>query len=336
MPQPIIHVLVCQAALKKSLPELWTRSSRFAAFGSLAPDLFYAMAAEQNTYANLANAIHHGGTHEVFCYLLDYIKQQSIHKSRTGKWKAFAYGFYCHVITDCVFHPYVYRETHDHWLHHSPQQYEAHRKLEAKMDQYILSQHSRLFSGYRSKPDIGCQATIGSELFDAGIVTLLGNSIKTVYHYEVDYTTVMEASAHAIPAIDFRLAEMDSMAPLNRGHREKTIKRNAGDLSGEAFSGDAWFATSVTRLYSYAVQACREIIREAEGFLQSDNAQASRFMRQSSCPYLLENYNLDTGLPSRLNDDMDNQADDAAVRFAYGLDILEAQYLYCRELADTP
>lgn len=28
---------------------------------------------------------------------------------------AFTFGFYCHVVADCIFHPYVYRSSNDDW-----------------------------------------------------------------------------------------------------------------------------------------------------------------------------------------------------------------------------
>ena len=131
MPQPATHYWVVRRAIPKYditgeinyWEEWWDKYKAYFGLGTAAPDLFYfpLMPNVTTTFSDfywdgIADLLHHAGSYDVFCELLNCAKNmKNTSPNESNKLFAFAFGYYCHVITDCIFHPYVYRSTGDHW-----------------------------------------------------------------------------------------------------------------------------------------------------------------------------------------------------------------------------
>ena len=131
MPQPATHYWVVRRAIPQYDAEKrinfwetwWDRYKSYFGLGTAAPDLFYfplmpgvEVSCDDFYWDGIADIIHHSRSYDVFCKLLNYAKKVKLTSvNDANKLFAFAFGYYCHVITDCIFHPYVYRSTGDYW-----------------------------------------------------------------------------------------------------------------------------------------------------------------------------------------------------------------------------
>ena len=70
-------------------------------------------------------------------------------------------------------------------------------------------------------------------------------------------------------------------------------------------------------LYHLAVKAAADVIKIGEDFVQSRKPGALMHLKNSGHILLQENYNLDTGLPSRYNDNDENREPNSIVRFGF-------------------
>jgi len=106
MPKQETHYLVIKEAMEQVAAHLWEKYNNFAGFGSFSPDLFYVLLSDHiphlrfsstPRYEKVSDAIHGDGSLDFYCSMLDDIKHtgQPMH----DKLKAFAYGFYSHVVT---------------------------------------------------------------------------------------------------------------------------------------------------------------------------------------------------------------------------------------------
>ena len=168
MPQPITHYLITRRAVpERYWNEYWWEKKENFDFrpyfgtGSASPDFFYLDVKENKSLnskitlyeyllqsdidnddsikikssTELSNAIHGDKTFDMFCYMLDIAKQnKKDNLLKAKKQFCFALGFYSHVIADCVIHPYVYRNTKDHWATSSFIHESKHKIFEARLD----------------------------------------------------------------------------------------------------------------------------------------------------------------------------------------------------------
>jgi len=129
MPQPSTHYLVAQNALMAEALPLWNSFGQYLGFGSFGPDLFYL------NDGKISDIIHGDNSFDYFCAMLNFIKENYVAGTENEKkLKSFAYGWYSHVVTDCVIHPYVYRKTRDNWKTHPEITFTAHKLFEAFID----------------------------------------------------------------------------------------------------------------------------------------------------------------------------------------------------------
>ena len=131
MPQPATHYWVVRTAIPQNDTKgkinfwetWWDPYKSYFGLGTAAPDLFYfplmpgvKVSCDDFYWDGIADLIHHSRSYDIFCSLLDYAKKNKKYSiENANKQFAFAFGYYCHVITDCIFHPYVYQSTADHW-----------------------------------------------------------------------------------------------------------------------------------------------------------------------------------------------------------------------------
>ncbi|HWR40003.1 MAG TPA: zinc dependent phospholipase C family protein [Patescibacteria group bacterium] len=355
MPQPITHYLVIEEALTDAARNLWEKYRNFAAFGSFGPDLFYvkdvllARFDPKQNYEALSDALHGDGSFDLFCALLDQAKDnQRRDPEAAGKQLAFALGYYSHVLTDCILHPYVYRRTQDHWKYHVPKEdYTAHKKLEAMIDCHILKEKHRK----EAVPDasaVRCRQENNGDLLDMDIASVLNNALKTVYSavLSADFQTLdINQPEHPIHAAyhDFHHIVGTTYAAQNIlcGLREyfaglDMLKQlNAADIQARNVSKGPWrpngdsaeLTYSSSELFAMAVWATKQVASIALAFWTGDpgSGNAQSVFRQNGIAYLRENWNLDTGLPARFNADP-AIFDRGEQRYNVGVDVLRDVY----------
>ncbi len=145
MPQPLTHYLVLRRAIPEKYWSSWwiPEYKNYFALGTAAPDIFYFPTVpkivknirDDIAWNEIANPLHSNGSYDLFCTLLDVAKLSKNRNSKlANKFFAFAIGYYAHVITDCIFHPYVYRNTDDLWCTTDFSNELSHKKFEYLID----------------------------------------------------------------------------------------------------------------------------------------------------------------------------------------------------------
>lgn len=362
MSQPVTHYLVTQDAMERIIPALWQRYSNYAGFGSFSPDMFYVKDVIQSKitrdggYEVISDKIHASGSLIFFVRVLDRIKQlYPIGTPEYDKARAFVYGFYSHVLADCVFHPYVYRFTQDHWkFHDSSEAYDAHKKLESLIDNCILSVKGMGHEDFC--PKVGCGASDDDDKLDPIIADLIYHGLKIAYEYDFDFNAYfaripLESEDHpiheayndyvssfwtaskGIQHVGFNINELISKQGITR--IKSVDKWTSKEQTAMNINQNPWFPIAeneslcytVQQLYKTAVENLSTIIRISEQFFTSESLDSlDFFLHQSKIPYLIEDYNLDTGLPSSDNDIEENYTSDPSIRYAYRVDKLIEVY----------
>lgn len=338
MPQSVTHYLVCEAAFQSVLPKLWHSYANFAGFGCFGPDLFYISDIFKNeighnhSYPEVADAIHWNAAFDCFSAMLDYIKANNGDSVKFNKMKAFAYGFCSHVVTDCIFHPYVYRATGDHWLDHPATDYDKHKHLEALMDSYLLDKKMKRSPGYRFNPQVKCGRAENEELLDEdvysvfkhGLITaypahIPGNSaageIDPLYEAYENYARTLGLDLFLIGRLTWDPVNREMIPPIENWNQTDIALMNENRSPWLQLDSNIDLTYSVLDLYHCAVRAVKGILWASEKYLnQNDN-------RKPWNTFYADNYNLDTGLPCSLNDDPVNRCPEN-VRFNIGIDRL--------------
>jgi hypothetical protein len=362
MSQPVTHYLITQDAMQKILPGLWQQYSDYAGFGSFSPDMFYvkdlikSKITRDGGFGIISDIIHAVNSRTFFTRVLERIKKlYSPGTAEYDKARAFTYGFYSHVIADCIFHPYVYRFTQDHWkFHDSTEAYNAHKKLESLIDNCMLAVKGMGHEDFC--PKVGCGASDDDDKLDATIADLVFHGIKTAYQYDLDFDAYfaripLESKDHPIHAayndyvssfwtaskgiqyVGFNINELISKHGITR--IKSVDEWMPAEEKAMNINENPWFPIAennllrytVQHLYNNAVETLSAIIQTSEQFFASEAADSFEyFLSQSKIPYLIGDYNLDTGLPSSDNEVESNCSREPNVRFAYGVDKLVAIY----------
>ncbi|MDR3591260.1 MAG: zinc dependent phospholipase C family protein [Negativicutes bacterium] len=359
MPQPITHYLVVEEAMLKASPPLWKRYGNYAGFGSFGPDLFYVKDIFRRylnpglNWDEVSDIQHRDRSLDFFFAMLDAIKDGCEDASAEGdKLLTFAVGYYSHVITDCIIHPFVYRRSRDHWRYHQPAAgYRAHKRLEAMIDVDILAYKGREIPA----PElfrVQCDDSLSKGLLDADLVWLLDCCLPLVYgasagfrrHWTQSYP--IDDPAHPVNAAyaDFKKlvgvtyqaqnilygldAHWGNAGPLHR--LSQADLEEANELRGPWLpqGPSATLTYSARDLFSLAVNAVQKMVAAVSDYWQSDTAAARDFFDGDGLLFLEQNWNFDTGLPAAVNDDPANLAIDDS-RFDFGVDILAGNYNRC-------
>lgn len=339
MCQPITHYLVAQKGLE-SVPMLREYDS-YLAFGSFGPDLFYLASA----YSKHADSIHSKGSYSAFCNMLDIVKQTLSTNEESGrKQLAFALGFYAHVVADCVFHPYVYRRSLDHWTEHDPAFEAVHKEVEAIIDQIIQEE---IIGGVVDAPDpLRCSY---NGLLDEDIAFLFHQALVGAYPESIavdlnPYAT--EESSHPLQIAYQNYCKMpDTLYGIHnvlfRMERfvqgllpDKTQKHVIEEEKLRHNARRTWPPDDIVSSFSYnhvdmfkmAVNGVQAIGNAVQEFLMnSAEISAAIFFQNSNILYVGQDWNLDTGLPSSKNQNS-QLMDKSHARFECGIDILAANY----------
>ncbi len=361
MPQPITHYLVIEEALRNAAPEIWAEKGNFAGFGSFGPDLFYVKDVilskfnPADDYEFLSDGLHAEKSFDFLCTMLDIAKTAvRVNREAAEKQLAYVLGYYAHVITDCVIHPYIYRHTHDHWKYHKPEKnYNAHKRTEALIDCHILNEKGKKDSPPNSYA-VSCKDDVNDDLLDMDIAGMLADALIKVYiailHQDFLAADIKKAN-HPIHdsykgfrhIVDTTYTAQNILYDL-RGHfsgNKLLQKLTAADIAAADELHGPWLPNglsnkliySVSDLFAMAVTAVTQFIGLTLKFWSSDGIDAKKFFLQNPALYQDDNWNLDTGLPTRYNSDPTNLVIDDS-RFDFGIDILAANYTNLRTIIE--
>lgn len=211
MPQPTTHYLVVRRAIpKEHWNAWWDKYKPYFGLGSSAPDLFYFPSVENvirkifstPTYTSeLSNLLHEDRSYDMFCTLLSMAKESRLNLAETDvaeKQFAFSFGFYTHVVADCVFHPYVYRNTGDHWATEDFNCETEHKIEEFKIDRGI-HRMVRKRNQTIGTTDWKCHGQ-SDTLLDYAIADLLNKALLKTYPQNFTSKTSISNNKHPIQA----------------------------------------------------------------------------------------------------------------------------------------
>lgn len=371
MSQAGTHMIVAVEGSSQK-PELNRDYSHFLVLGSMGgPDLFYFSGVPhimdffkrryEHDYSRIADIIHEDKTLDYFCSMLDFIKKTP--SEIQNKLKAFAYGFYSHVVTDAIVHPFVYFFSGDHPTQHSDSQLIGHKHIENVGDWVELGCRGKNFYsiGYggliRKCHQQGSNRTLDKDVFN-----MLLQGFKAIYESllqdkGIDYDSYFGkfAGTHQDP---FMEAYRDYNTVYRKLPRFRAISDNPQALrvlpirfrvlipktyvQGKELSAvmprprKKWIDSRNPNIPSYslpelvnkfAISATKMVIDASERFFSSDATSSREFFRQHAkrMPYLQANYSLDTGKRAELSEAIGSLKDPREA-LECGLEELVADY----------
>lgn len=340
MSQPLTHYLVTRRAIPEEYRgDWWDKYKPYFGLGSSAPDLFYFPLVpvvknirEDIDWASIANPLHSAKSYDMFCSLLHSAKKQKLEVgAKAEKLFAFAVGYYCHVITDCVFHPYVYRSTGDYW--HTVSEIP---ELKHKKQEYFID--TAIFEKYYPSHDLSriqwqCNEGMG-ELLDFDIARLFNQAM--LINYADCYSPELEVETKEHPIQQAYSAMAQSIIALFEGKEihlfGSRITYNVRDFLDE--KQERFFISSYPNcetlnsytpedLFNFSSSACRKLFRNALGFWESGETDAQAYFGKHPSHYINSgNWNLDTGLPTRYNNDT-AMRDASSKQYSYMADVIK-------------
>lgn len=319
MPQPATHYLVTRRAIpREHWGKWWDKYKPYFGLGSSAPDLFYFPLVpnlhdirRDIDWESIANPLHSSNSYDMFCSLLNLSKKQKIEGLKeTEKQFAFAVGYYCHVVTDCIFHPYVYRSTGDHWNTVDKIPELQHKKQELFIDTAIFHYTNHNISRVQWK----CSQGTG-DLLDYNIAALFHEALRINYSesyplepdvQRADHPVqqAYSALAQAIPALFERKVIHLFGAKLTFNAREFLEEMQEHFFVSQFPHCDTLNKHTPEELFNYSSGACRKVFLRALGFWESEERDSKAYFSKYPAHYLNSgNWNLDTGLPCQYNND---------------------------------
>lgn len=352
MPQPATHYLVTRRSIpKEHWSTWWDKYKPYFGLGSSAPDLFYFPLLPDVAVKNirtdiwwdgLANPLHSSNSYDMFCSLLSKAKH---HKQRgdedTEKQFAFAFGYYCHVVTDCIFHPYVYRSTGDHWNTSSRIHETEHKTQELFIDNSLFQRFYNKEQNF-ARIQWECKGENENQL-EHPIALLLHEALQEVY--PDCYPASLDVSSSDHPVQQAYSALVQAISPLFEGTKvylwgNRSIKIPTAEIrkriSSDFFTtpySDCPTLDSFTpeELFNFSSAACRKIFIVALDFWNSDITSAKEYFKSHSTHYLnCGNWNLDTGLPCHYNN-YEQMRNEDSEHYSFKSDELKEIYRILRE-----
>ncbi|WP_027192150.1 zinc dependent phospholipase C family protein [Fundidesulfovibrio putealis] len=351
MPQPITHMFICEQGMRGSAAgaDLWSAYPNFARFGSFGPDLFYIRGTGFDTgYLEAADIMHAEGALPFYCSLLEHIKTVN-DEARGDKMKAFAYGYYSHVVADVVFHPFVYRRAKDHWLDHPEDVYTAHKEMECLADNYILSKYEGTPGYQGADVDLDCHGLDGMldadlyEMYLGGIYSAYANFPEKNISWRFDISD-KEKNPIQMSYAKYNLAIGTHCYMLRKKRKNILSGRKVLPLADWPQQDSAlinrtdranWYPPqqvagldyNIEELLGMASKAVSAVIDASEGFFDPNVLGTSQqYFSGLNVRFLDDDYNLDTGLPSSLNNDRQNTSKDDGERFEFQAQELASRY----------
>lgn len=330
MPQPATHYWVSKISLFDSdnnkFKDFFTKYKNYIALGTSAPDLFYFPLMPtiktdcKNFYWNgIADLIHHGRTYDLFCELLDEAKKlKYTNKEDSEKLLAFAVGFYCHVITDCIFHPYVYRSTDDDWSTGAGSIKENRREFKHKCQEYLIDDGiQKTYHLELNKDDWNCPEKTNNELLDFIIADTFYSMLKKMYpdcmpsefYDSHDKNHPIQQAYNALLQTITLLFEGKKILSFNSSDiidelvqaKEFTYSENFFD--NEYPDCDGLPSYTPHDLFNFSCAVTRRFFEVVQNFwIDTSNKTAKEYFKNDSTNYLNNgNWNLDTGIQCEFN-----------------------------------
>lgn len=319
MPQPATHYLVTRRSIPtEHQSSWWDEYKPYFGLGSSAPDLFYFPlmpflnnVSEDYSWENIADPMHSSKSYDMFCTLLDIAKaNKASFESIAKKQFAFSFGYYCHVITDCIFHPYVYRSTGDHWSTKDRKNEIGHKLQEYYIDTGIFNKY--YLKTNASRMQWSCSEK-GSALLEFDIASLFHEAMQINYTDSYPNKCSIEQPDHPIQQAYLALIQsipilFEDTKLMLFGKREIFTLRDIGTHGQDKFFVSPYpncgslINYSPKDLFDFASVACRKLFTIALAYWNSNSTNAKLFFENNPSHYLNSgNWNLDTGLPCRYN-----------------------------------
>lgn len=328
MPQPATHYWVVRRAIPEfngkvnCWEEWWDKYKNYFGLGTAAPDLFYFPCMPDSGankrrifWKGIADLIHHAGSYDLFCLLLNSAKKSKCEGSVNAgnKQFAFAFGFYCHVVTDCIFHPYVYRSTGDHWA--IPD--ESKNELKHKVQEFLIdSGIVKDFSLNLNRIAWRCPNP-HNELLDTDIAEPFFHALNSVYpdwipleyHNPNDKShPIQQAYLSLLKTADllfsgirvFCFAQGTILKPRSISEIASPMGKN---FFNSPYPNCVNLDTYTPRdLFNFSCAVSRKIFLEALNFFNSTSKDSNKFFKEHFTHYLnTGNWNLDTGIRCQFN-----------------------------------
>lgn len=333
MPQPATHYLITRRAIpKEHWVNWWDKYKPYFGLGSSAPDLFYFPLLPKSAIENIrddiywegiANPLHSSNSYDMFCTLLSKAKEYKKQGDKEAeKQFAFAFGYYCHVVTDCIFHPYVYRSTGDHWNTISIVHESKHKAQELSIDNALFQKFYNKEQNF-SRIQWECKGENENQL-EYSIALLLHETLQEIYPDCYPLSPDINDSEH--PVQQAYSALVQAISPLFEGTKIYLWGSRSIDIP-TAELRNLWRSDFLTspyqdcptldsytpeELFNFSSAACRKIFLTALDFWESDAMSAKEYFKNHSTHYLNSgNWNLDTGLPCNYNNYKELQNTDA-------------------------
>ena len=344
MPQPTTHYLVIRRAIpKEHWANWWDQYKPYFGLGSSAPDLFYfpRISLGNNYCSDLSDTMHSESSYDLFCTMLDIAKSNYPGDPLAAeKQFAFSVGMYAHVVTDCIFHPYVYRSTNDHWNTKNFLNELKHKKEEFRIDRGV---HRKIRGNAQEvgTTEWKCPGET-VDLLEFAIVDQFNQALETIYPLQFN-------SDHSVSDTDHPIQQayhsLDSEIPyLLNGEKmflwgsAKIITPSEDDLDDHFFtrsypSFPGLDPYTPEDLFNFSCATCRNVFKKSLEFLQDNQASSSgKFFSNHRSDYLgVGNWNLDTGLPCEYNNDP-LMLQECPEHYLYKVDQLKNQYAVFSQL----
>lgn len=331
MPQPLTHYLIVRKSIPQEFWPMWADYKPYFGLGSVAPDLFYfptipflTDSRYRDTYpwGDMANPMHAIGSYDMFCNLLSTAK-----KNNNFKQLAFSIGYYSHVIADCIFHPYVYRETKDYWFSVDILAELKHKKEEFLIDRGVIKEYYS--TNCINRIDITCKDSNDSSLLDFDILDLMNTAFLETYgniyssNIPLDENHPIQQAYSSLMSFSdsiFRGEKICLFGSLKVGttdfkintHINLPISINVGSVNTNFEIDKNSFKIpykvnlhelSPHNLCEIATMESRDIFTKTMDFWNTtDTYNAKGFFAENKVDFLgKSNFNLDTGLPAEYN-----------------------------------
>lgn len=366
MPQPATHYWVSKIALANaaddSFKHFFENYKNYIALGTSAPDLFYFplmptvhTSCKNFFWEGIADLIHHGRTYDLFCDLLDQAKHLKVTRNnyQNGeKLLALAFGFYCHVVTDCIFHPYVYRSTDDDWATGAGSIKESMHEYEHKYQEFLIDEGIQAAYQFElNRNDWQCPEESNTELLDFTIADALYSVLLKMYPDCIP-TSFNNAHDKNHPVQQAYRALLQTTTLLFEG--KKILSFQTEDIIEELTKAQKLFyspdffnkpyhkcdnlpAYTPHNLFKFSCAVTRKIFLVLHNFWnEPKNITAKEYFKTDFTNYLNSgNWNLDTGIQCEFNNTKELHEGNKAMNDAH-IDTLQNNYHYYNELLKDP
>lgn len=373
MPQPATHYWVARRAIPQYIDndtttdywkEWWDKYKNYFGLGTAAPDLFYFplmpkvdVKCEDFYWDGIADIIHSTRSFDFFCKLMNAAKKSqldpSIDTEIANRQFAFSFGFYCHVVTDCIFHPYVYRSSKDHWSAKAGEfkdnPVESIREYQHKYQEFLIDKGTcETFNLNLNRISWSCPDANNSELLDMNIAKIFNDTLMDLYRDCIPYEYKIENPSHPIHQAYDALLQTSKLIfegdvvitykgnnITTSGYIKEKIEKAGSVLYSPHFYTEPYPncgslpGYTPNKLFDFSCAVARKIFKICIKFWNSPYKNIEEFFsadpKENITNYLNGNWNLDTGIPCQFNNTQKLHSDNESMNLAH-IDTLKATY----------